>query len=138
MAIVRDWLIVIALCVLTGWLPTRFLEYRGKVIGDEHNPTVGESAAIGLVFATDIRTLNFTDTVVENGTTIAHQGNLVIQNGFYARPGYSIPVAVFGGAIIPLLTIIGAAHFVARSRRKIRNLAAKVRQSRDSDEFDSR
>jgi hypothetical protein len=137
MAIVRDWLIVIALCVLTGWLPTRFLEYRGKVIGDPRNTTVGQSVATGLVFATDIRTLNFTDTVVENGTTIAHRGNLVIQNGFYARPGYSIPVAVFGGVIIPLLTIMGAAHFVARSRRKIRNLAAKVPQSSDSDEFHS-
>ena len=122
MAIVRDLLIVVALCVLTGWLPTRFLEFRGMVVGDQDGGTVSQSQPVGLIFATDTRTLDFVDTVIDNGTTTARPGRMVIQNGLYARAGYSMPVVIFGGVIMPLLTAIGAAHFIARSRRRLRNL----------------
>ena len=46
MAIVRDLLIVLVLCVLTGWLPTRFLEFRGTVVGDQHGGTMNQSAPV--------------------------------------------------------------------------------------------
>jgi hypothetical protein len=127
MAIVRDLLIVVALCVLTGWLPTRFLEFRGVVVGDQQGGTVSQSAPVGLIFATDTRTLNFVDTVIDNGKTTTRPGTMVIQNGLYARPGYSMPVVILGGMIVPLLTAIGAAHFVARSRRKLRKLAGTTK-----------
>ena len=94
MAIVRDLLIVIVLCVLTGWLPTHFLEYRGKVVGAQPGENAEQFAPGNLVYATNIRTLNFTDTVVENGKTTARPGTMLIQNGFYARPGFSIPMAM--------------------------------------------
>jgi hypothetical protein len=127
MAIARDLLIVVALCVLTGWLPTRFLEFRGMVVGDQQDAIVSQSAPAGLIFATDTRTLNIVDTVIDNGKATARPGTMVIRNGLYARAAYSMPVAILGGLILPLLTAIGAAHFVARSRRKLRNLAARRR-----------
>jgi hypothetical protein len=127
MAIVRDLMIVLVLCVLTGWLPTRFLEFRGTVVGDQHGGTMNQSAPVGLIFATDTRTLNFVDTVIDNGKTTARPGTMIIQNGLYPRAGYSMPLAIFGGVIMPLLTAIGAAHFVARSRRKLRNFAGDSR-----------
>jgi len=130
LAILRDWLIAVALCVLIGWLPTRFLEYRGTVVGDQHGGTMNQSIPVGLVFATGTRTLNFVDTVIDNGKTTARPGTLVIQDGVYARPGYSMTVTILGGVILPVLTIIGAAYFVARSRRKLRNLAADKRVER--------
>jgi len=91
---------------------------------------MNQSIPVGLVFATGTRTLNFVDTVIDNGKTTARPGTLVIQDGVYARPGYSMTVTILGGVILPVLTIIGAAYFVARSRRKLRNLAADKRVER--------
>jgi hypothetical protein len=84
------------------------------VVGDQDCGTVSQSPPLGLILATDTRTLDFVDTVIDNGTTTARPGRMVIQNGLYARAGYSMPVVILGGVIMPLLTAIGAAHFVAR------------------------
>jgi hypothetical protein len=124
MAIARDLLMTVVLCILAGWLPNHFLEYRGVAIGEPYN---NQARPAGLIIATDTRTLNVTDTILENGQMTAHPKSMLIQNGFYAHSGYSVPEAITGGIAAPLLALIGAAHFVARARRKSRQLAMQAR-----------
>jgi hypothetical protein len=120
MAIARDIAITLVFCTLAAWLPSRFLDYKGIAVQDQRGTILEPHGPPGLVIATDTKTLNITDTVLENGQMTAHPGAILIQNGFYAHTGYSVVEAIAGGLAVPALLMIGAAYFVARAKRASR------------------